>query len=103
MLWDANDPNLLPTETWIGPDVTFGWAVTMACVVANDPSGPVQYYFDCLDGPYDSGWINVNTYTTGIVGRSGQLLRFRVQARDTWDNRTGWSTPETSYPPGPRP
>jgi len=100
MLWDANDPNLLPTEIWIGPDVTFGWAVTMTCVAANDPSGPVQYYFDSLDGPYDSGWINVNTYTTPVVGRTGQLLRFRVQARDIWDNRTDWSYPVPAYPIG---
>ena len=97
MLWDANDPNLLPTDYWIGPDFTFEWAVTMTCAVANDPSGPVQYKFFCVtDSDYDStsispqtdGWLPTNTYTTGIVGMYRQELEFYVIARDAYWNET---------------
>jgi hypothetical protein len=99
MQWDA-DPNLQPTDIWIGPDATFNWAVTMTCVVANDPSGPVQYQFQCVDGPYDSGWINTNTWTSGIVGQRGSqfLLGWHVMARDARGNTTHWSAVATTRP-----
>jgi len=101
MMWDPNDPNLLPTEVFIGPDPTFGYAVTMTCLAAQDPSGPVQYYFECIDNSaYDSGWILTNTYTTPIVGRTGQFLRFRVRARDWYNNTTAYSVSVPAYPQG---
>jgi parallel beta-helix repeat protein len=97
MVWD---PSGLPHDVWIGPDSTFGWAVAMTSAVASDPSGPVQYYFESLDAhAYDSGWIATKTYTTPVVGRSAQLLRFRVKARDAYNNETAWSPAESSQPP----
>jgi hypothetical protein len=99
ILWDANDPNLLPTEYWIGPDTTFGWGVTMTCAVANDPSGPVYYYFDCVeDDRGDSGWILANTWTTIPLGMTRRYLIFQVKARDAYGNETAWSYPVHAYP-----
>ncbi|MCK4294432.1 MAG: right-handed parallel beta-helix repeat-containing protein [Planctomycetes bacterium] len=95
MMWDPNDPNQWPTDIFIGPRADWDWAVTMTCVVAVDPSGPVEYYFHCIGGDYDSGWIVANTYTTGIVGRPGSIqnLQWQVKARDANNNETAWSTP----------
>jgi len=101
MMWDPNDPNLLPTEIFIGPDPTFGWGITMTSAVATDASGLVEYFFDCVEfNQFDSDWIPTNTYTTGVVGVSGQLLQFRVKARDAYGNETGWSEAIKAYPPG---
>jgi len=97
MMWDTSDPNLLPTDIFVGPHPTFGWGVTMTCVVASDVSGPVEYYFQSVDNDdFDSGWILTNTYTTPSMGLANMLWRFRVKARDAWGNETSWSTMESS-------
>jgi len=92
----------LPQEFQLDPNLEArGYAVAMSSVEATDATGPVEYYFACIDKPeYSSGWIGTNNYTTGIIGRSGQLLRFRVRARDALGNQTRWSATETSIPPG---
>jgi len=94
MQWDPTlDPNNFngePREIYIGP-TQFDYAATMIAVVAVDPSGPVQYFFECVSNSgFNSGWQLGNTYTV-LVGRSGQALRFRVRARDAFGNVTGWS------------
>ncbi len=80
-----------PKEIY-GGGGTFDYYATMTAKTATDPSGGIQYYFDCLDGSgFDSGWQGSPTYTV-LVGPSGLGLRFRVQARDIHDNKTGWSS-----------
>lgn len=71
---------------------TFDYYATMTAETATDPSGGIQYYFDCLDeSGFDSSWQGSPSYTV-LVGGSGQALRFRAKARDILGNETGWST-----------
>ena len=105
MMWDVNDPNLLPTTVWVGPDATLDWGATMTCAVAVDPSGPVEYYFERVDDPsFNSGWIAVNTWDTPAMGNRLSGWDFRVKARDIYLNETAWSYEVKAFPLGiPRP
>ena len=90
--WDPNDPNLWPAEIYIGPSPWTGWGYEMTCTVAADPSGPVQYWFQCHEEPsINSGWIAVNTWTTPAFTMQNQNHGFRVKARDGYGNETAWS------------
>ncbi len=72
-------------------DPPFNISATMTAEVATDPSGGIQYYFDCVDeSGFDSNWQGSPSYTV-LIGTSGQGLRFRVKARDILGNETGWS------------
>lgn len=94
--WDLD---ALPREivgTGGGP---FDFVVQMKAVQAVDPSGPVEYFFECYERPdiapdgFSSGWQTDRLYTVAI-GRMGQGLRFRVKARDQCGNETQWSSVE---------
>jgi hypothetical protein len=92
MTWDPNDPNLWPTEIWVGPHGSLGYGYTMTCTVAADASGGVEYWFQCYEnGSVNSGWIAANTWTTPQMGISGLNYGFRVKARDIYGNETAWS------------
>lgn len=79
-----------PKEIY-GGGGTFDYYATMTAEIATDPSGGIQYFFDCPDeSGFDSGWQGSPTYTV-LVGPSGLGLRFRVKARDFYLNETGWS------------
>jgi hypothetical protein len=76
---------------------SFDYSVTMTAKTATDPSGGIQYYFDCLDeSGFDSSWQGSPSYTV-LVGGSGQGLRFRAKARDILGNETGWSSTVPAY------
>lgn len=80
-----------PKEIY-GGGGTFDYYATMTAKTATDPSGGIQYYFDCLDeSGFDSGWQGSPSYTV-LVGGSGQGLRFRVKARDILGNETAYSS-----------
>jgi len=87
MQWD---PNGLPTEVE-GGGGSLDYYATMTAVEATDPSGGVEYYFDCIDEPaFSSGWITEPTWTVR-VGPRGRGYAFRVKARDIYNNETEWS------------
>jgi len=97
MEWDTTtDPNGFegtPREVY-GGNGTFDYWVEMTAAVATDASGVVEYFFECLDVQgFNSGW-QTETFYTVQVGRRGQGLRFRVQARDLYHNKTDWSSIE---------
>ncbi len=84
------DPNGLPREFW-GGGGPFDYYAEMTAVVATDESGFVEYEFQCIDDPgLSSDWQLGNTYTK-LVGGAGRGYRFKVRARDLYNNRTGWS------------
>ncbi len=89
------DPNGLPREAE-GGGGSLDYLATMTAVVATDPSGGVEYYFECLDVPaiwpagLSSGWITEPTWTV-TVGPRGRGYAFRVKARDIYNNETEWS------------
>ena len=67
------------------------YCATMTAEIATDPSGGIQYYFECTDeGGFSSSWQGSPTYTV-TVGPSGHNFSFRVKARDIHGNETGWS------------
>lgn len=84
-----------PDEVYYGRGSFDFWAV-MTAVQASDPAGPVQYFFQCttLSG-LSSNWQNSPTYQVQL-GRSGQLHRFRVKARDIYGNETAYSAEITA-------
>jgi hypothetical protein len=85
-----------PKEIY-GGGGSFDYSATMTAKTATDPSGGIQYYFDCLDeSGFDSSWQGSPSYTV-LVGGSGQGLRFRAKARDILGNETGWSTTVPAY------
>jgi hypothetical protein len=67
------------------------YCATMTAEIATDPSGGIQYYFECVDeGGFSSSWQGSPTYTV-TIGPSGHNYRFRVKARDLYLNETGYS------------
>ncbi|MHC4633379.1 MAG: hypothetical protein ACYS9C_19210, partial [Planctomycetota bacterium] len=66
---------------------------TMKADIATDPSGGVQYYFECTtESGFSSSWQSSPTYEVE-VGTSGQVDWFRVKARDIHHNESlYWST-----------
>ena len=79
--------------------------IGMEAMVATDETGPVKYYFTCIDvngtGPnpsFDSGWITSNVYTISSGLTLGRSYTFRVKTRDAVSptpNETAASAPAT--------
>jgi len=68
----------------------FDYYVEMTATEVVSSAGPVEYFFECDQSDFSSGWQVERTYTV-LVGRTGQGLRFRVRARDAIGNTTAWS------------
>ena len=68
------------------------YCATMTAEIATDPSGGIQYYFECTDPefPVNSGWQGSPEWTV-TVGPSGWDFSFHVKARDFYHNETDWS------------
>jgi PKD repeat protein/endonuclease/exonuclease/phosphatase family metal-dependent hydrolase len=89
MTW-AQTPYL--NQTW--PDDS---VATMTAATASDSSGGIQYYFDCVEalgggdwqGCEDSGWQTGSTFSDWYL--TGNTYHYRVKARDSLGNETGWS------------
>jgi hypothetical protein len=91
MQWET-----VPHETYYGGG-TFDYWAEMSAKEATDPSGAVQYYFECTSASgLSSGWQTSRTYKV-LVGRRGQGQRFRVRARDLYGNETA---PSSTLPAG---
>ncbi len=78
---------------------TFDYYVEMTAGEVVSPNGPVEYFFECEESGFDSGWQIERTYSV-LVGRTGQGLSFRVRARDPNGNMTDWSDWVTAMPQG---
>ena len=92
MQWALDE---VPTAIQIDPGLgQSGWGVRMTAVFASaDEGGLVNYYFDCVEEPrLSSRWQESRTYQV-LVGDWFELdgLQFRVRARDTNKQETGWS------------
>lgn len=70
-----------------------GYCATMTAETATDPSGGVQYEFQCTDeSGFSSGWQGSPSYTVLVGTFDGHDNTFKVRARDIHDNRTDWSS-----------
>jgi hypothetical protein len=91
MQWES-----VPRETYYGGG-TFDYWAEMSAREATDPSGAVEYYFECTTASgLSSGWQSSRTYKVQ-VGRRAQGHRFRVKARDLYGNETA---PSSTLPAG---
>ena len=80
-----------PDEVYRGGGSLTGYWAQMTAAEATDPDGDVEYFFECTsNSSFSSGWQS-STYYEVQIGRRGQLLRFRVKARDIYGNETGYS------------
>ncbi|HUT30240.1 MAG TPA: right-handed parallel beta-helix repeat-containing protein [Sedimentisphaerales bacterium] len=87
-----------PHEIWLGPDPVWDYYVTMRADPNTYDESGFEFYFECTNrAGFDSGWISFAEgppyiYTTR-VGLMGQVLYFRVKARDLSPshNETAWS------------
>ena len=70
---------------------SFDYWAEMTAATGTDPSGGVQYFFQCTtQSGFNSGWQDSPEYSVQL-GRSGQGHRFRVKARDINGNETAYS------------
>jgi hypothetical protein len=82
MKWESQ-----PDEVYRGGGSFDYWA-EMTAAEATDPSGGVEYFFECTtESGFSSSWQSSRTYEVKL-GRRGQLHRFRVWARDSFGNVT---------------
>ena len=104
-LWE----NLPQQFTWVNPatQLTEYWHWMSVEAVADPEGNGEEYYFECLDGDYDSGWLNAlnpSLDPTGLpaagpneyyvrVSAPDSNFRYRVRTRDQSPNQnTGtWS------------
>jgi len=94
---DTTPPTPDPVQWASGPKEdprggTFDYWAVMTAKVALDPSGGVQYKFECTTaGGFSSNWQG-SPYYEVQVGRTEQYHRFRVKARDIHGNESlNWS------------
>ena len=89
---DVNAPTPDPMTFSSNPHVVSQSSISMTASLATDPSGGIEYYFDCVTNPgggTDSGWRTSRTYTD--TGLTGKTYSYQVRARDGAGNITGWS------------
>ena len=79
-----------PREVNKGGGTFDHWNVMTAAEVT-DPSGGVEYYFECTtESGFSRNW-GASPYCEVLVGRPGQGHRYRVKARDKHKNETAYS------------
>src|SRR5690606_35165303 len=62
-----------------------------------DVSGPIEYFFENTGNSTNSGWITATQWnSTGLS--NGVSYNFRVKARDSKGNETGWSAVASAAP-----
>ncbi len=80
-----------PKEVYRGGGNLVGYWAEMTAAQATDSSGSVEYFFECTTkSGFNSSWQSSPIYEVQI-GRSGQLLKFHVKARDINGNETAFS------------
>jgi hypothetical protein len=94
---DTDAPTPDPMTFAVAPTAVDTTTVGMVATTADDPSGPVEYFFENITNTDNSGWITDPSWSnTGLT--NGVSYDFRVKARDSFENETGWSTPASAAP-----
>ncbi len=85
---DSLLPN--PMSFAVAPTGAANGAIGMVAATATTSTGSVEYWFENSTNGNNSGWIASTTWiNTGLT--NGASYNFRVKARDTIGNETGWS------------
>jgi hypothetical protein len=91
---DTTAPNPNPMSFAVAPAATSSSAIAMTASTASDPSGGVQYRFNCVAGGTGcvaSAWQSGTAYTaTGLSASTS--YSYTVQARDALGNTTAASS-----------
>jgi autotransporter-associated beta strand protein len=97
---DTTAPTPNPMTFAIAPGPAGADSVVMTATTATDTlSPPVQYYFENTTTSNNSGWISGTAWTdTGLSSLT--VYGYRVKARDTAGNETGWSAVANAMTPG---
>lgn len=97
---DTEPPNPNPMTWAVEPYSVDGSSIGMTATTASDPTGPVQYRFNCVSGGANcvsSAWQGGTSYTaTGL--QAGVAYTWTVQARDAVNNVTGASVERSATP-----
>jgi alpha-tubulin suppressor-like RCC1 family protein len=95
---DFSPPSPNPMSFASPPAPASATSITMTATTATDPSGPVEYFFDCTTpGGNDSAWQSDPTYIdTGLT--TGVSYTYQVKARDAVGNETSFSDPASAAP-----
>lgn len=95
---DLTAPQPNPMSFSSPPAALNATSISMTASEANDPSTPVEYFFQCTtSGGNDSGWQIDKTYIdTGLV--TGVPFIYQVKARDAAGNETAFSAPASAIP-----
>ena len=95
---DTTAPNPNPMSFAVAPAATSSSAIAMTASTASDPSGGVQYRFNCVAGGAGcvaSAWQSGTAYTaTGLAASTS--YSYTVQARDVLGNTTAASPVATA-------
>jgi len=87
---DESPPVPNPSSFQILPSPAASGSIGMVATTAEDPSGPVEYYFDNLTNSSNSGWVSDAAWTeTGLT--DGVSYAYRVKTRDALGNEGDWS------------
>jgi methionine-rich copper-binding protein CopC len=88
---DSFAPTPDPMTFLIQPSGVGATSIGMVATTANDPSGPVEYYFENITTTSFRDWSTSPSWNeTGLT--NGQSYAYRVKARDSLGNETAWST-----------
>ncbi len=90
--------------TWlVVPYATGSNSISMTATTATDPSGGIEYYFECTaGGGPNSVWQIGQTYSPNSLSDS-TMYTYWVKAKDQYNNETDWSDPnsDTTFPAAP--
>lgn len=92
------NPMGFSVEPFINTMITDSFVAEMEALIATDPDGGIEYYFDSLEanegewwnGAEDSGWQVSSSFSDWNL-QPGFTYQYRVKARDAWGNETDWS------------
>ena len=94
---DSSPPQPDPMSWADPPHGISTTAISMTAVTAVDASPPVEYYFTCMTaGCNASGWQTDTSYTDSALA-ANTWYGWRVKARDSLNNETGWSITNYDY------
>jgi hypothetical protein len=90
-LSDTEAPTPNPMSFSVEPFSTGATTVSMTASTASDPSGGIEYFFECTtDASHSSGWQSSASYIDSNV-TYGEEYGYRVSARDALGNETRYS------------
>jgi hypothetical protein len=93
---DHTAPQPDPSEWETEPHPLSSSKIHMAAMTASDPSGGVQYQFECVGGGgHSADWQDSPEYTDTGLDASTEYT-YRVRTRDVYNNISGYSDPRSA-------